>query len=123
MSDTLKRKTRVIAFVLAALGATGCAAPGRTQAISEFARDVKPLFARRCTRCHGDDEDLQGGLDLRGLCTIFVGGRSGPAVVPGEPDESLLFQMIANGDMPAEGDGLSTRERERVRRWIASGAK
>ena len=123
MSDFLKRNKCLVAFVLAALGAGGCAAPGRSPAVPIFARDVKPLFERRCTRCHGSDADLQGGLDLRGLCMILAGGRSGPAVVPGEPEESLLFQMITNDEMPAEGEGLSVRERDRVRRWIAGGAK
>ena len=123
MSARLKRNKRLATFVLVTLGVGGCAAPALTPPAPVFARDVRPLFERRCIRCHGQDEDFQGGLDLRNLCTIRVGGRSGPAVVAGEPEDSLLFQMIVTDEMPAEGKKLTLRERDRVRHWIASGAK
>ena len=58
-----------------------------------FEQNVRPLLAENCYSCHGDKKQ-KGGLRLDSLEAILKGGESGPAVVPGKPDESLLVEAI-----------------------------
>lgn len=62
-------------------------------------QDVLPIFQVRCVACHGKREQ-KGGLDLRTLASRLKGGKSGPAVVPGNPEESLIIQKLEAGNMP-----------------------
>ncbi len=64
----------------------------------------------------------KGGLVLSGQATATAGGDNGPAVAPGKPDESLLWQRIAADEMPPKKP-LPAAERAVLREWIASGAK
>ncbi len=63
------------------------------------ARQVEGILARQCLSCHGP-EKKKGGLDLSRRTTALAGGKSGEAIVPGEPDESLLVEKVAEGEMP-----------------------
>ncbi len=94
-----------------------------------FSERIKPLLKSRCLACHGDDpKKLRGGLDLRSRATALQGGDSGkPALVPGKPEDSLLYLAVTRKDEtlvmpPKENDRLSADEVEQVRRWIALGA-
>lgn len=91
-----------------------------------FEREVLPLLERRCNKCHHDDEQ-SGGLDLTRLETMLRGGDElGAAIVPGQPDESPLIQVLTGvrePAMPENGDPLPAAEIELLRRWIAEGAK
>ena len=60
-------------------------------------------------KCHGAGK-LEGGLDLRGDPTMLKGGDSGPAVVLGKPEESLLVQRIESGEMPPGKKGQLDKE-------------
>jgi len=71
--------------------------PPRQKEISQH--DVIPILLLRCTACHGTRRQ-EGGLDLRTRESILKGGKSGPAVVSGKPDESLLIQRIHKEEMP-----------------------
>ena len=94
-----------------------------------FALEIKPLLAAKCLACHGQNPSLlMGGLDLTGQASALQGGQSGrPAIVPGKPDESLLY-LALSGDGPTlvmppkESDQLSPAEVARVREWIDLGA-
>lgn len=83
-----------------------------------FESDVLPILAAGCHECHG--EELQEGrLDLRTLSTLLRGGENGPAVLPGDPEGSLLLDVIARGQMPpGGGDKLTPAEVSLIRRWI-----
>src|SRR5207245_133184 len=61
--------------------------------------DVIPILLRRCTVCHGRQVQ-EGGLDLRTRASMLRGGKSGPALVPGRPGESLLIKKVRSGAMP-----------------------
>jgi mono/diheme cytochrome c family protein len=94
----------------------------------DFARDIRPIFARHCFECHGPKEE-EGGLRLDERKRVLEGGASGPALVPGKSAESLIYQFITgkNEDkviMPPKGRGerLSDAQCELVRRWIDAGA-
>ena len=98
----------------------------QAQTIDE--RDVVPIFQMRCVVCHGKRKQ-EGGLDLRTHASRMKGGKSGPVLVPGNPDESLIVKRIASGEMPPpklQFDNSvrppTTAELETLRKWIAAGA-
>lgn len=72
--------------------------------------------------CHGETIK-QSDLDLRTHESILRGGMTGPAVTPGNVDDSVLWQMVS-GDSPAmpPGGKLLAAELETIRKWIAEGA-
>lgn len=91
-------------------------------------RDALSIFQMRCVVCHGKRLQ-QGGLDLRTQQARMKGGKSGPALIPGRPDDSLIIQRIVSGDMPPAKLQFdfsvrppSTAEVDTLRRWIAAGA-
>ena len=53
--------------------------------------DIQPLMMLRCTVCHGPRKQ-EGKLDLRTRESMLRGGKSGPAIVPGKPGESLVLK-------------------------------
>jgi mono/diheme cytochrome c family protein len=89
--------------------------------------DVIPIFQMRCVTCHGKRKQ-EGGLDLRTQASRLKGGKSGPALVPGKPEESLVMKRITAGEMPppkllfeAFVRPPSSEEVETLKAWIAVG--
>ena len=87
-----------------------------------YERDIRPIFRAHCFDCHGSQAEIEGGLDLRLVRFLKKGGESGPAIVPGRPAESRLFERVRLGEMPPRDAPVSAREIETLRRWIAAGA-
>jgi len=78
---------------------------------------VGPLLEFRCSACHGDLES--GGLNLLTYRSLMRGGKDGPVIIPGDPDNSLLYQVQSAGAHFAK---LTADELENIRQWINSGA-
>src|SRR5262245_18243570 len=87
----------------------------------DFDGDVAPLFARKCLGCH-NATDRKGGLNLASARAALSGGDSGPAFVPGKPDESLLWERVSENEMPPKMP-LAAAEKEVLRKWIGGGGK
>jgi hypothetical protein len=91
----------------------------------DYHRDVKSLLKERCFACHGALQQ-QGELRLDSGDLIRRGGDSGPAIEAGDSKASLLIERVADADastrMPPEGEPLSNRQIETLRRWIDQGA-
>jgi hypothetical protein len=87
-----------------------------------FERNVRPLLAQNCYSCHADKKQ-KGGLRLDSLESILKGGDSGPAVVPGKPEESLMVDAInyAGPEMPPAGK-LAAEKVAVLTRWVSLGA-
>lgn len=89
-----------------------------------FLDKVKPLLDSRCLSCHGPDK-VKGALRLDSRAAALKGGDSGPALVPGQPDTSLLLQAVMHVkpdlEMPPK-EKLTTNDIAVLRRWIADGA-
>lgn len=90
---------------------------------------VLPIFQLRCTVCHGTRRK-ENGLDLRTRESILRGGKSGPAVVVGAPEKSLLLKRIHAGEMPPKRrlvevsvKPMEANEVALVTRWIQQGAR
>ena len=80
-----------------------------------FERDVRPLLESRCYKCHSHKSGtMMAGLALDSRSGWATGGDSGPAIVPGKPDESLLIKAVRHEDkklkMPKGGRSSATRK-------------
>ena len=88
-----------------------------------FEADARRVLKTWCWHCHGEDSELQGGLDARFVKQLLKGGQSGPAIVPGDPAASLLLQRISSGEMPPTDKKVPARDLQILQHWIAAGAK
>lgn len=91
----------------------------------DFARDVQPILHARCVSCHGS-ENPQGGLSLFTRSQLLKGGLSGPAIVPGSGEQSLIVQRVSGGKsprMPLNGKPLGEQEIAALAKWIDEGAQ
>ena len=71
--------------------------PPATTAPVEFARDIQPLLADHCVKCHGPEKQ-KGGLRLDSRAGALKGGDDGAALVPGKSAESKLVHLVAGLD-------------------------
>ena len=93
-------------------------APPAFAAPPDFDRDVVPILASRCLDCH-TGEDGKGGVDLARHSSVVGPQRS---VVPGRPDQSLLWKKVVANEMPPKKP-LPEKEKAILKDWIAGGAK
>jgi mono/diheme cytochrome c family protein len=88
-----------------------------------FEMKVRPVLAANCYGCHTDSR--MGGLRLDSAEAVAKGGKSGPPIVPGKPDESLLVQAIRRTHerlkMPPAGK-LPDSDIAAIVQWIKDGA-
>lgn len=90
----------------------------------EIARQAWAVLREKCVECHRA-EKRQGRLDMTRREKLLRGGDSGPALVPGKPDKSLMIELIEFDEMPPrkQKEGRVTKAELRVlKRWVASGA-
>lgn len=90
-----------------------------------FERQVKPILESKCLACHsGQSAPWSFQLESRELA--FAHGLSGPRIVPGRPDQSLILALASTHKnvavMPLVGNRLTVTESKILRRWVAEGA-
>lgn len=102
-----------------------------------FKNDVMPVLEKYCLPCHAEENENKSKLSLDSYALLMEGGKHGVAVMPGEPEESILIQKVQDdppfGDrMPlqsrrkkAEGPPkkLTVEELSTLSQWVAQGAK
>ncbi len=99
-------------------------APG----IEFFEQKVRPLLASTCYQCHGrESKNLKGGLLLDSGEGLLKGGDSGPVLVTGDPDQSLLIKAVRYQDkdlrMPPDGKKrLTAAQVADLEAWVKMGA-
>lgn len=112
---------RILLAVLCALAWSP--ASFATDQIEFFETRIRPLLAKNCFACHTTAH--LGNLEMVSLDSLRKGGNSGPAIIPGNPDESLLIQAVSHTHprlkMPPQGQ-LSLEEIADLRAWIKMGA-
>ena len=89
-----------------------------------FEAKIRPVLIRECYSCHSNKTgNARGGLKLDTKQLMHLGGESGPAIVPGEPEESLLYSAITHEDfaMPPKRK-LSQKIINDFKTWIEMGA-
>jgi hypothetical protein len=89
----------------------------------KFESQVRPILKAYCLDCHGGGAELKGKLDLRLARTARRGGKHGPALVPGKPDESVILDRIRDGEMPPGEKKVPPDQVAVLERWIAQGAR
>ena len=98
-----------------------------TPAAVSFATEILPIFEASCVNCHGGEYEgeqrIEAALDLRSYEALMAGSEFGTVIEAGDPDKSILLDMVAVGDMPEEGDPLTPEQIELIRTWIVEGAE
>src|SRR5438477_4854086 len=113
-------------FLLAAALLAGALPSARAADKADFEQQIKPILELDCVRCHGPEKP-KGALRLDTKDGALKGGDSGPALVPGKPDQSPLYTstiLPADDDkhMPPKGEPLKKDQTELLRVWIEQGA-
>ena len=94
--------------------------PDANAAEPTFEKHVQPILRDKCYGCHGV-EQRKADLNLTTTNSVMQGSESGPIIVPGEAEESLLYEMVHQGLMPPDGKSpLSAAELETIRNWIVT---
>jgi hypothetical protein len=97
----------------------------RAAADAFFVEKIEPLLRARCFECHSHEGRIKGGLVLDSRAGWERGGESGPAIVPGNPEASLLLQAVSHARkelrMPPE-EMLSPAEISLLTEWVRRGA-
>jgi Protein of unknown function (DUF1553)/Protein of unknown function (DUF1549)/Planctomycete cytochrome C len=120
-------------LVAAVLACSGMEQPKASLAVSklDYTRDVRPILAGHCFKCHGYDEGSRKAkmrLDVREGATQPAKSGELP-IVPGKPDQSELVRRIFSQDEndlmppPAAKAPLSEEDKRVLKRWIAEGAE
>lgn len=91
-----------------------------------FENRIRPVLAEHCHECHSAGTKVRGGLALDSRADLLKGGDSGPAIVPGQPDDSLLIAAVRHRDpdlaMPAKQPKLADNVIADLAEWVRSGA-
>src|SRR5471030_1315477 len=102
---------------------TAAPASSRPEAPEYFEAYVRPVLAANCYDCHADEK--MGGLRLDSRDGLLEGGKSGPALVPGDPEKSLMIQAVLQTrdtlKMP-KGGRLKPAEIDALTEWVRAGA-
>ncbi len=91
---------------------------------ARFVEDVLPVLQAKCVSCHGPQKQ-EGGLRLDSLAAARKGGESGPAIVPGQIDKSLLVKAISFRDLDLQmppKQKLSDKQIQSLTQWVKAGA-
>ena len=113
---------------LSFLAFSATADPNRADA-EFFEKKIRPVFVEHCYKCHSQEaEKVKGGLLLDTRDGLLKGGDTGPAIVPGDPDKSLLIKAVRYIDEdlqmpPRKGGGRLTDEQiADLEAWVKMGA-
>lgn len=124
---------------VASLGASGSRGSGGSPASLDaaaldvpqdtvsFADDILPIFRQRCAECHGAEDEngevrTEVSLNLLNYERVMMGSEFGTVIEAGDPANSFLLDMIADGTMPETGDPVPEDEIALIRAWIEAGA-
>ncbi len=90
-----------------------------------FETRIRPVLVAHCVRCHGADK-VNNGLRVDARESLIHGGDSGPAIVPGRPEQSLLLRAIRQSNEPKMPPAPNRRLPDSViadfAQWIRDGA-
>ena len=96
--------------------------PASNESLEFFEKEIRPLLAKHCYECHGAGEKIKGGLRLTSRAAVTQGGETGPAAVPGKPQDSLLLEAVRYQGlkMPPSGK-LPAADTDKLAHWIELG--
>ena len=120
--------TALLAAALFPTVASHAAAPQPSAAdLAFYEQTVKPILAGACFECHSHEaKKFKGGLALDSTAAILKGGDTGPAVLPGDVEKSLLIKAIRYTDadlqMPPKNKKLGSDQIAALEKWVKLGA-
>ena len=122
----MQRVTRLGAILVGSLLATSYGAVRADDREDFFESKIRPVLVETCLRCHGDSKK-SGALRIDSREALLKGGESGPAIVPGKPEESLLIRAIQRQEdvsaMPPEKEkALRADQVANFVAWVQAGA-
>jgi hypothetical protein len=118
---------RVVLWLTLATACLALAPPALAEdAASFFESKIRPVLVEHCYKCHsGQARSPKGGLRLDSPEDLRKGGGSGPAILPGKPEESLIVKALSHegevAEMPPD-EKLPDAVVADFRRWVAAGA-
>jgi Protein of unknown function (DUF1549)/Protein of unknown function (DUF1553)/Planctomycete cytochrome C len=118
---------RIISALLVGLAFPAQAAGLTTQQSEFFENKIRPVLVNSCYKCHSTQaEKIKGGLLLDSREGVLKGGDTGPAIVPGNAEKSLLIKAIHYEDqdlqMPPKGNKLPDEQIADLETWVKMGA-
>lgn len=117
----------LLAVALAAAGGFALVAAAEDQpAAVDYRRDVWPIVEAKCLRCH-NPKKKDGKLDMSTRAALLKGGTSGPALVPGNVEKSLMIELVEFDEMPPREERdkklrVTKQELKKLSDWVAAGA-
>jgi hypothetical protein len=87
-----------LAFALSLALIPGLVHAAPPEAAEHFEKKIRPVLIEHCYKCHADQGKVRGGLRLDSREALRKGGDTGPALVPGKPEQSLLLKALRYGD-------------------------
>ena len=107
-----------------ALILAGALVPPSLSAAVDYLHDIKPVLSERCQSCHGALKQ-KAGLRLDTAARLLAGGKEGPVVVAGKPEQSRILARLTTADvherMPLEAAPLKPEQIAAIREWILAG--
>ncbi len=115
---------RFLPFAILPLTTALCAAESEGDIF--FRQKVQPILTQYCFKCHSHGEKMKGNLLVDSREALLTGGDTGPAIVPGNPEKSLIIEAIGykNTDlqMPPKGERLTAPQIATLTQWVKLGA-
>ena len=119
---------RILVLTLAVAGRVAVAPVFSSEPTQEgfdyFEKRIRPLLVKNCFECHGEERQ-KAHLRLDSISSILAGGDSGSALLPGQPEKSLIIAAVRQGDadlqMPPKKK-LTERQIADLTEWIKMGA-
>jgi len=120
----IRSSSSIVLLACTAGGVLGAAQPTAQQG-EFFEKQIRPILAERCYECHSAEKKQKGGLSLDTREATLKGGDTGPALVAGDPEKSLLIEAVRykNHDlqMPPK-KRLTDGEVNALEDWVKMGA-
>ncbi|HEY0551578.1 MAG TPA: DUF1549 domain-containing protein, partial [Verrucomicrobiae bacterium] len=121
----MKRIFQITTVILAATFAGRAA--DETTGVEFFEKKIRPVLVESCYKCHSAQaEKVKGGLLLDTREAVLKGGDTGPALVAGDPEKSLLIKAVRYTDqdlqMPPKDKKLSAEQIANLEAWVKMGA-
>ena len=116
-----------IIAVVTILTATTNAQPISPAGKDFFENKIRPILVNNCYKCHSSKtEKLKGNLSVEFRESLLKGGENGPAIIPGDPDKSLLIKAVRYTDadlqMPPHDKKLPDTQIASLEEWVKMGA-
>ncbi len=117
-------RIRLAGLLVPFLACVASAAELTPENVEFFEKRVRPVLVEHCGKCHAGDQS-RGGLRVDSLSALLKGGDTGPAIVPGKPEDSILIEAVKydpNGyQMPPTGK-LADDQIAALTEWVSQGA-